>query len=181
MDNFIHDYCSWITVCVLLTPLCPTLCHPVGRSPPGSSVHGILLAGILEWIPCPFPGDLPNPGINTVFLICLLHWQVGSLPLSPPAKPLGKWTFPCKAFENVYIVNHIYLHSSSFISTSGQCLSKSFAVCSFPEWHLIFDTLSTSKCWCPVNHNNKYKHLMKFVICKDLFIGSHSYSLLSWI
>ena len=31
---------------------------------PGSSVHGISRARILEWIPFPFPGDLPRPGIE---------------------------------------------------------------------------------------------------------------------
>ena len=31
---------------------------------PGSSVHGILQAGILEWVAFPSPGDLPNPGIE---------------------------------------------------------------------------------------------------------------------
>ena len=30
--------------------LCPTLCDPVDGSPPGSSVPGILQAGILEWV-----------------------------------------------------------------------------------------------------------------------------------
>ena len=30
-------------------------------------------------LPGPPPGDLPNPGI-----LCLLHWQVGPLPLAPP-------------------------------------------------------------------------------------------------
>ena len=29
---------------------CPTLCHPTDYSPPGSSVHGILQARILEWV-----------------------------------------------------------------------------------------------------------------------------------
>ena len=29
---------------------CQTLCNPVNCSPPGSSVHGILQAGILEWV-----------------------------------------------------------------------------------------------------------------------------------
>ena len=29
--------------------LCPTPCNPIGGSPPGSSVLGILQAGILEW------------------------------------------------------------------------------------------------------------------------------------
>ena len=29
--------------------LCPTLSDPMDCSPPGSSVHGILQAGVLEW------------------------------------------------------------------------------------------------------------------------------------
>ena len=29
---------------------CPTLCDPVDCSPPGSSVHGILQARVLEWV-----------------------------------------------------------------------------------------------------------------------------------
>ena len=32
-----------------LFQLCPTLCDPLNCSPPGSSVHGILQARILEW------------------------------------------------------------------------------------------------------------------------------------
>ena len=28
---------------------CPTLCDPIDGSPPGSSVHGILQARVLEW------------------------------------------------------------------------------------------------------------------------------------
>ena len=31
---------------------------------PGSSVHGILQAKILEWVASLPPGDLPNPGIE---------------------------------------------------------------------------------------------------------------------
>ena len=34
---------------VLVTELCPSLCNPMDHSPPGSSVHGILQARILEW------------------------------------------------------------------------------------------------------------------------------------
>ena len=33
---------------------CPTLCDPVDCSPPGSFVHGILQAGILEWVAISF-------------------------------------------------------------------------------------------------------------------------------
>ena len=32
---------------------CPTLCYPMDCSPPGSSVHGILHARILEWVAVP--------------------------------------------------------------------------------------------------------------------------------
>ena len=34
--------------------LCPTLCHPMDGSPPGSTVHGILQARILEWVAISF-------------------------------------------------------------------------------------------------------------------------------
>jgi len=33
-------------------------------SPPGSAVHGILLAGILEWVASPFSRRFLNPGIE---------------------------------------------------------------------------------------------------------------------
>ena len=33
--------------------------------PPGSSVHGILQARILQWVSFPSPVDLPDPGIET--------------------------------------------------------------------------------------------------------------------
>ena len=35
-------------------------------SPPGSSVHGILQARILESVAIPFPGDLPYPETEPV-------------------------------------------------------------------------------------------------------------------
>ena len=50
-------------VCVLLLIRVP-LCDPPDCSPPGSSVHGILQATILEWLTMPPPGDLPDPGIE---------------------------------------------------------------------------------------------------------------------
>ena len=55
--------CSCL-MCVLIPQSCPSLCDPLGCSSPGSSVHGILQARILEWLPCPSPGDLPDPGIE---------------------------------------------------------------------------------------------------------------------
>ena len=37
-----------------LAQSCLTLCNPVDCSPPGSSLHGILQAGILQWVAIPF-------------------------------------------------------------------------------------------------------------------------------
>ena len=39
---------------VLVPQVCPTLCNPVDCSPPGSSVHGIFQARILEWVAIAF-------------------------------------------------------------------------------------------------------------------------------
>ena len=39
-----------VTYACMHAQLCPTLCHPMGYSPPGFSVHGILQARILEWV-----------------------------------------------------------------------------------------------------------------------------------
>ena len=33
---------------------CPTLCDPIDGSPPGSSVHGIFQARVLEWVAIAF-------------------------------------------------------------------------------------------------------------------------------
>ena len=43
-----------VKVKVLVTQPCPTLCHPMDYSPPGSSAHGILQTRILEWVAIPF-------------------------------------------------------------------------------------------------------------------------------
>ena len=47
---------------------CPTLWDPKDYSPPGSSIHGILWARILEGLPFPPPGHLPDPGIKLAIL-----------------------------------------------------------------------------------------------------------------
>ena len=48
----------------LVVQLCLSLSDLMDCSPPGSSVHGILQARILEWLPFSSPGDLPRSGIK---------------------------------------------------------------------------------------------------------------------
>ena len=62
---------------------CLTVCDPMDCIPPGSSVHGILQAQILEWVAGSFSrGSFPSgtePGSPTL--------QADSLPTEPPGKP----------------------------------------------------------------------------------------------
>jgi len=64
---------------------------------PGSSVHGILQAKILEWVAIS-SGNLPDPGIKT----WSPAFQGDSLPFEPPGKPtnlqLGQPKWPCISF-----------------------------------------------------------------------------------
>ena len=63
-------------------------------APPGSSVHRILQSTILEWVTMPFSrGIFPTQDSNPC-LLCLLHWQAGSLLLVPPGKPILQYMSP---------------------------------------------------------------------------------------
>ena len=86
---------------VLVTQLCAALCDPTDCSPPGSSVHGILQARILEWvaIPCSRGSSQPRDGIQVsciavafFFFYCLSHRESsGQLLIAPERmKPLGQ-------------------------------------------------------------------------------------------
>ena len=75
-----------------------TLCNPMDHIPPGSSVHGIFLAKILERVAISSSRGSLRPRDQThVSYVCLLHWQADSLPLEPSWKPqviiwrLSKW------------------------------------------------------------------------------------------
>ena len=46
-------------------PPCPTLCDPMDCSLPGSSVHGILQAQILEWVAVPSSRGSSRPRDQT--------------------------------------------------------------------------------------------------------------------
>ena len=52
-------------VLCLVTQSCPTLCDPMGCSPPGFSVHRILQARTPEW-------DLPDPGMEPESLVAYI-------------------------------------------------------------------------------------------------------------
>ena len=53
MVYFLSHFVIVIVVHSQLLQSCLTLCDPVGYSPPGSPLHGILQARILEWVAMP--------------------------------------------------------------------------------------------------------------------------------
>ena len=68
--------------CCLVAQSCPTLCDTIDCSPPGSSVHGILQARILEWVamPCSRGSSWPR---DRTWVSCIAG---GFFTAEPPGK-----------------------------------------------------------------------------------------------
>ena len=73
---------------------CPTLCGPM--SPAGSSVHGFCRQEKRSGLPCPSPGDLPDPGIEPP-------------PLMFPALA-GEFFTTSTTWEVHFIYHSVYVH-----------------------------------------------------------------------
>ena len=140
---------SWTSLQPLIPPdslcvhaqLCPTLFDFMNCSPPGSSVHGIFQARILEWVAT--PGDLPNPGIEIV--VPLYPWE------APPAPrgwyqvepPVLYSSFPlaiCFTYGNVYVSALLFqfVHKCVFYV----CVSISAMFPSSLYFYCIFNTVN---------------------------------------
>ena len=82
--NWVLHVCVSECVCVRpVTQSCPILCDPINCSLPGSSIRGILLARILEWVAISFSRGSSWPRDQT-HISCIPCWQADSL---PPALP----------------------------------------------------------------------------------------------
>ena len=68
----------YFVVVVLCAQLCPTPCDPVDCSPPGSSVHGVLQARVLEGLAIPFCRGSSQPwGRTRVSCVsCIGRWAL---------------------------------------------------------------------------------------------------------
>ena len=68
--------CIKYCCCGLVSKWCPTLCNPMDCSPPGSSVHGISQARILEWVAIPFSSGSSWPRDQTLVssISCIDRW-----------------------------------------------------------------------------------------------------------
>ena len=92
-------YFHIVNVNVLVTQLCLTLCDPMGCSPPGSSVHGILQARILEWVAISFSRGSSQPRdwtpVSCIAGRLFIIWATKKWPASPGFCNLSGLEGPC--------------------------------------------------------------------------------------
>ena len=100
---------------------------------PGSSIHGILQAGILEWVPIPSPGELPDPGIEPGSPAL----QADSLLSEPQGIPILKHKY-VDTHTYIYTIHSVrektWMHSGSasggeeFSLVQGSCMPEPVGV-----------------------------------------------------
>ena len=118
----------------------PTLCDPVDCSPPGSSVHGILQARILEWVAMPSSKGSSRPGIKPMSLVSpalaagFLHQCRLESPLCTVLPP-NPWRLP--AFSHFHSLVSFSLCGLSPILLS-QSLTASVFLLSYSFIHSLF-------------------------------------------
>ena len=100
---------------VLVAQSCWTLCDHKDGSPPGSSVHGLVQARILEWVPIPFSRGSSQPRDRTQ-VSCIVGrffilWAMAQMHMD---NIFSKKKYKCKNFSSWRIV-----------ITLGLCLLKS--------------------------------------------------------
>ena len=114
----------------LITKSCLTLSNPMDCSPPGSSVHGISQARILEWTAMPSSrgSSQPKDQICVSSVSCIGTWVF--LPLVPPGRLsssiLFKIIFSFRSLQNI--------EQSSLCCIVGPCCYLFF----FPYFFFIF-------------------------------------------
>ena len=113
LDHLTEMVCFRFLHCIRATSLqlCLTLFNPVDCSLPGSSVHGILQARMLEWVAVSFPRGFSQYKDWNCLSEDLLHWQAGSSPWTPPGKPTAVLPF-FPPFHTVHLKINSFLNWS---------------------------------------------------------------------
>ena len=95
----------------LVTQSCLTLCNPVDCSPPGSSVHGILQARILEWVAMPSSRGSFQPRSPVL--------QADSSLSEPPGKPKNTGVGSLSIVQGIFPtqeLDQVLLHCRQILS-----------------------------------------------------------------
>ena len=109
-----------VCVCVRAhIQLCTALCDPMNCSPPGSSVHGLLQARVLEWVPMPSSRGSSQPRAWTC-ISCINHYSTWEVPAHSQIveKQLG-WDLSLRAVLTT--VTTVLPATSALILFSSSC------------------------------------------------------------
>ena len=104
-DLVILSVYKYVMVCVFVCVYMPTYMYTYtitvscDCSPPGSSVHGILQARILEWVAIPFSRRSSLPRIEPTSPAL----QADSLPHETPGKPFLLFHFIVRCYSEVHM------------------------------------------------------------------------------
>ena len=143
--RWVSAFWWWFSHChVQLLAALWTVCNP-----PGSSVHGISQARILEWVPICFSrGRLPDPD-----KLCLLHWLADSLPLSHHWSPIDillSFNWMVKNVEHIFM--HLFVIYNFFVKS----LFKYFV-------HFNWDVFLIIEFWEFFRNSFSYSFLLWFI------------------
>ena len=125
-----------LRVCVLSCFSLVWHCDPMDCSLPGSSVHGILQARVLECVAVPSPGHLHKPGIKPMSLAL----QSDSLTSKPPGEALLVWCSPTCLFW-LLLPMFLVLYPKIIAKTNSKGLSPMFSFRSFTVSGLLLKSL----------------------------------------
>ena len=143
--------------------LCPALCEPTARSPPGSSVHRISQAGILEWVAISFsrgssrPRDPAHSHVSCIGRRVLYHERhLGSLSLDN-----SQWRKLQDHFRDVY--HWIIKKAIEFQQNIYFC---------FINYAKAFDCVDNNKLWKILKEMGILDHLT--CLPRNLYTGQEA-------
>ena len=118
-----------VCACMLSLQSCLTLCDPVDYSPPGSSVHGIFQARILEWVSMSSSRGSSRPR-DQAHISCVSYTAGRVFTAEPSGKP---------RYTHSWTATHTQSHRHTTVTHSH-------------EHHPI------PVCWCEHTHTHTHTH-----------------------
>ena len=126
-------------------------CDPLNRNPPGSSVHGVVQARILEWVAISFPRGSSQTRdrthiscVSCIEDIFFTHWAIGEAPVQGCLPKLSNCRYSCHARKPPVAPWCLEYQTPASRSDSPQGHPWSSCHLSFPQGLPLF--CDTSEC-----------------------------------
>ena len=125
----------------------PTLCNPLGRNPPGSSVHGISQARILEWVAISYSKEFSQTRdwtcVSYISRWILYHWATwGAVPSLRVCNSLV-WGFILYFLSTVSLLNSVWLVIQKHLNFPSITWEWNFPHCEFSRLRILIPL----HCW----------------------------------